>query len=749
MDKLGYRISTLDIASNNAAVPTAKYSIDTSLFDSLVDKVNECSPCSDPATNSADPADSSTAAASTRTLKQRLTQFDDDAEDAKFLADLLDRRLTEDRGEVMFEVGLEADGSSMDLTDDDVAKVTATLTKVVQMPQVASFVQLLVDTGAPVSLQSEKTFAREFSLAQIESTSAANPKRAGQAKAANAVEQEKAMPTPAVPSSVRGRTAYYLIRRKPDGVEQILEVRVAVVGNVDAGKSTMLGVLTQGRLDDGRGKARVALFRHQHEIESGRTSSVGLEILGFDKTTGAPVRHTDPNRKVSWDAVCERSSKLISFLDLAGHEKYLKTTVFGMAGGAPDYVMLMVAANAGLSGMAKEHLGLALALGIPVFVVITKIDMCPPNVLDGTLKQLTKVLRSSGCRKLPIAIRDRNSVLMAASRFVGQRVCPIFQISNVTGEGIDSLQTFLNVLPLNRCFSAPVSTPAQANSDATAAAAAKGKAVDKGKKVVGPAAGEVQAKMQFDISEIFVVPFVGTIVSGVVASGTLKPGDPVWLGPDYNGHFLQTAVRTIQRKRVDAQAAYTGQSVSLWLKKITRSQVRKGMVLLGRNEQHSEEPYSSKSFEAEVVVLYHSTTISSRYQAMVHCGSVRQTARVLAIEQADGSSETLRTGDRARVVFQFIRHPEYLTEGTRLIFREGRTKGVGKVLRVLSKAEEFEAVSKATKGTMVFDQRSLKVFNEGVRHKAASAANAAAGTSATTADSSAVTKKVPKLPMKS
>lgn len=56
------------------------------------------------------------------------------------------------------------------------------------------------------------------------------------------------------------------------------EVRCAVVGNVDSGKSTTLGVLTRGGLDDGRGKARVVLFRHKHEIESGRTSSVGLEV---------------------------------------------------------------------------------------------------------------------------------------------------------------------------------------------------------------------------------------------------------------------------------------------------------------------------------------------------------------------------------------------------------------------------------------------------------------------------------------
>ena len=44
--------------------------------------------------------------------------------------------------------------------------------------------------------------------------------------------------------------------------------------------------------------------------------------------------------------------------------------------------MLMVGANAGIVGMTKEHLGLALALSVPVFVVVTKIDMCPPNVLQ-------------------------------------------------------------------------------------------------------------------------------------------------------------------------------------------------------------------------------------------------------------------------------------------------------------------------------------------------------------------------------
>lgn len=68
----------------------------------------------------------------------------------------------------------------------------------------------------------------------------------------------------------------------------------------------MLGVLVKGGLDDGRGKARVNLFRHKHEIESGRTSSVGMEIMGFD-SKGDVVSSTVPGRKLSWEEIGNRS----------------------------------------------------------------------------------------------------------------------------------------------------------------------------------------------------------------------------------------------------------------------------------------------------------------------------------------------------------------------------------------------------------------------------------------------------------
>ena len=51
-------------------------------------------------------------------------------------------------------------------------------------------------------------------------------------------------------------------------------VKISVVGNVDSGKSTLVGVLTKGDRDDGRGCARLKVFNYSHEQKTGRTTSV-------------------------------------------------------------------------------------------------------------------------------------------------------------------------------------------------------------------------------------------------------------------------------------------------------------------------------------------------------------------------------------------------------------------------------------------------------------------------------------------
>ncbi|CAG8925505.1 unnamed protein product [Penicillium salamii] len=521
-------------------------------------------------------------------LKELLLGTGDVIEDSlQMLASTLQTRIDEGHGETLFDLGLEDGGESMGF---DLAQWNTALQRLREAAETIPAhcrVLLTYNVGGPEE----------------------SPVNAGR---------------------VSGAWGKVLVRHHAHNIEDMAELRIAVVGNVDAGKSTMLGVLVKGGLDDGRGKARVNLFRHKHEIESGRTSSVGLEIMGFD-SRGEIVGSTK-GRKLSWEDIGKRSAKVISFSDLAGHERYLRTTVFGMLSSSPNYCLLMVAANNGLIGMSKEHLGIALALNVPVMVIVTKIDICPPHILQETLSQLSKILKSPGAHKIPIFVKNMEETINTATQFVSQRICPIFQVSNVTGENLDLVRTFLNILPHR----------GQYDED-------------------GP--------FEFLINDTFSVPHVGTVVSGVVKSGVIHAGDSVVVGPDSLGQFTTTVIKSIERKRIQVNACFAGQSGSFALKRVRRKEVRKGMVVLKKME---EAPKVFREFVAEVLILSHATTIKPKYQAMLHVGAVSQTCSVIDIDRP-----FIRTGDRALVAFRFIQRPEFLAPGDRVLFREGKTKGLG------------------------------------------------------------------------
>lgn len=67
--------------------------------------------------------------------------------------------------------------------------------------------------------------------------------------------------------------------------------------------------------------------------------------------------------------------------------------MFGLTGLIPDYSMIIMAANNGFPKMTKEHLGITVALKIPFFIVITKSDICPPNIFKETAEELKKTLK--------------------------------------------------------------------------------------------------------------------------------------------------------------------------------------------------------------------------------------------------------------------------------------------------------------------------------------------------------------------
>ena len=70
----------------------------------------------------------------------------------------------------------------------------------------------------------------------------------------------------------------------------------------------------------------MSILRHQHELEV-RTGY--HHVLGFD-TKGTITNYSDlsPKRK----EIVQDSSKLLTFMDTAGHERFLKTTAFGLTG---------------------------------------------------------------------------------------------------------------------------------------------------------------------------------------------------------------------------------------------------------------------------------------------------------------------------------------------------------------------------------------------------------------------------------
>lgn len=74
-----------------------------------------------------------------------------------------------------------------------------------------------------------------------------------------------------------------------------------------------------------------------------------------------------------------------------------------------------------LAGTTREHLGFALALGVPVFVVITKIDMCRRFMIERTVSQLEKILKSPGCNRVPLRIKSEDDAMTAAANFNSER----------------------------------------------------------------------------------------------------------------------------------------------------------------------------------------------------------------------------------------------------------------------------------------------------------------------------------------
>jgi len=435
-----------------------------------------------------------------------------------------------------------------------------------------------------------------------------------------------------------------------------VDIRVAIAGSVDSGKSTFLGVLTNGINDNGRGSARLSVFNYAHEVNTGRSSSIAQHILGFNSHGKETNKFS--GERLTWPEIVQYSNKIVTMFDLAGHKKYLKTTIRGLTSSSPEMCIIMVSANRGILKMTKEHIFLCITLGIPFCIVITKIDMVKDKskIMKETLSSITKLIRCTGIRRLPIKVNNFNDVGNCAKSIHTLSIVPIFKVSNVTGEGLKYITEMLNMLP-------------------------KRKIQHKKSKYV-----------EFHIDQTWTVTGVGIVVGGHLISGKIRVGDKLYLGP-HNNKYNKVVVRSIQCKRVSMQSINYVSYVTICIKQLGKVShtIRKGSVLL---EDKSQLVLCHK-FKANIkIIMSHSTTIKVGYEPVIHLSSIRTPVKLLEIHDMVNSRKSksknnckitgsLRTGDSATVTMIFVHGAEFIKNGTRLLLCEGSTKVAGTILEIL------------------------------------------------------------------
>ena len=264
------------------------------------------------------------------------------------------------------------------------------------------------------------------------------------------------------------------------------QLRIGVLGNVDSGKTTMISCISNSILDNGRGLARKKVLKHNHEQESGRTSSITHTYFKTD------------------------TKRIISFIDLAGHEKYYKTTIFGANCCSLDYIVVLVGANMGVSRMTREHLLLTFILKLPFFIVITKMDIAPKNVIENTISDLKKLIQKYKPEHNISKITNMDSFpLFKKAHLNDRKEIPYFMISNTTGENMPLLTNYFKSLQIYHDW-------------------------DKMKN----------NNEYFTVEDIYQVNGVGVVVSGTLNSGVINKADRLMLGP-IDGNFIDVTIKSI------------------------------------------------------------------------------------------------------------------------------------------------------------------------------------------------------------
>ena len=462
--------------------------------------------------------------------------------------------------------------------------------------------------------------------------------------------------------------------------------KIAVLGNVDAGKSTLISVLVNNKLDDGRGSARKMITKYKHELDTGRTSTASFHYLVGEPAVTPPTvsnENSNNNSTKNPNESKETSQRSVTTLiDLCGHEKYFKTTLFGVLGLFADYGLVIVGSNMGVVGMTKEHLVLMITNNMPIVIAVTKIDICPPQILKGTKDTICALMRHRQVKRNPILIdtpqddSDENvkKYLDQFNENIYTNV-PVISISSKEDINIKFLRKFLMHMKSQRL-------------------------VQQFTREISPVTDDMGIMY---LDQCYSIRGIGFVFSGTLQGGVFKVGDTVYCGPfesqkinmnsktkekyQPDGEYQPLTIRSIHNCiREDVSSLQPEQSGALSVRftgkkfEFNRHKFRKGLVLAKNLE--SAKSCTTWYFTANVEIFHHPTTVTNGYQTVIQCKTVRQPAEI-RIEGKD----YLRSGDKCKVQFTFLNKAEYIRVGSVFMFRDGKTKGRG-VVTSLTQIEE-------------------------------------------------------------
>ena len=406
-----------------------------------------------------------------------------------------------------------------------------------------------------------------------------------------------------------GLIAEMYIKKQEENLLSKIEITIGVLGEEGSGKSTIIGVLINGILDNGDGLARQNVFRHKHEIFSGKTSSFSHQILGFDGE-GKLINYGDLLRP-SKSQIVNKSSKIINFYDMAGGNKtFNRTTLSTLSNEYLDYLLFVISCKEEITKNMEDLLAFMYNVDLPVITIINKIDLISNEDLEKfvrkykeTIKKLNKELN---LEKIPIIIKNDNDVELFSRSIDKKEIMVTFLVSALKWEG--GLTLFKNYLR-----SLPKEKEAIFNID-----------LKKKQKELE------RENMEFDIHEI-IYKETNAILIGIVSSGELRTKSKYYLGPDSNGNFKVVEACDIFCKKVAVNYSYKGQYCSISIKSLgkintlTRENVKKGMSLLDMRIN----PIASRLFEIEIWTIDDTTKIlKNSYQPILNIKHIRQGVKI-------------------------------------------------------------------------------------------------------------------------